>query len=45
VQLRAEQLEAHLRRELASIYVVHGDEPLIALEAAEAVRAAARNQA
>jgi DNA polymerase-3 subunit delta len=44
VQLRAEQLEAHLRRELASIYVVHGDEPLIALEAADAVRAAARKQ-
>jgi DNA polymerase III subunit delta len=44
VQLRAEQLEAQLKRELASIYVVHGDEPLIALEAADAVRAAARRQ-
>jgi DNA polymerase III subunit delta len=44
VQLRAEQLEAHLARELAPIYVVHGDEPLIALEAADAVRAAARKR-
>jgi DNA polymerase III subunit delta len=44
VQLRAEQLEAQLKRELRSIYVVHGDEPLIALEAADAVRAAARRQ-
>jgi DNA polymerase-3 subunit delta len=42
VQIRAEQLEAQLARELAPIYVVHGDEPLIALEAADAVRAAAR---
>jgi DNA polymerase-3 subunit delta len=42
VQIRAEQLVAHLRRELSPIYVVHGDEPLIALEAADAVRAAAR---
>jgi len=42
VQLRAEQLESHLGRSLAPIYVVHGDEPLIALEAADAVRAAAR---
>ena len=42
MQLRAGELEAHLRRELAPVYVVHGDEPLIALEAADAVRAAAR---
>jgi DNA polymerase-3 subunit delta len=44
VQLRAEQLEAHLRRELSAVYVVHGDEPLIALESADAVRAAARKR-
>jgi DNA polymerase-3 subunit delta len=44
MQLRAEQLAAHLARELASVYVVHGDEPLIALEAADAVRAAARKR-
>ena len=42
MQLRAEQLEPHLARSLGGIYVVHGDEPLIALEAADAVRAAAR---
>jgi len=42
MQLRAEQLEAHLRKTLAPLYVVHGDEPLLALEAADAIRAAAR---
>ncbi len=42
MQLRAEQLEAHLRKSLAPLYVVHGDEPLLALEAADAIRAAAR---
>jgi DNA polymerase-3 subunit delta len=40
--LRAEQLEAQLQKSLAPLYVVHGDEPLLALEAADAVRAAAR---
>ncbi|HEY7238597.1 MAG TPA: DNA polymerase III subunit delta [Burkholderiales bacterium] len=42
MQLRSEQLEPHLARGLGPIYVIHGDEPLIALEAADAVRAAAR---
>jgi DNA polymerase-3 subunit delta len=42
MQLRAEQLEAHLSKTLAPLYVIHGDEPLLALEAADAVRAAAR---
>jgi DNA polymerase-3 subunit delta len=42
VQIRAEQLESQLERSLASVYVVHGDEPLLALEAADAIRAAAR---
>jgi DNA polymerase-3 subunit delta len=42
VQLRADQLEAHLAKRLAGIYTIHGDEPLLALEAADAVRAAAR---
>jgi len=42
VQLRAEQLEAHLAKGLRPIYTVHGDEPLLALEASDAVRAAAR---
>ena len=40
--LRAEQLEAHLAKSLAACYTIHGDEPLLALEAADAVRAAAR---
>ncbi|HEX5093586.1 MAG TPA: DNA polymerase III subunit delta [Burkholderiales bacterium] len=42
--LRAEQLEAHLAKTLAPLYAVHGDEPLLALEAADAVRAAARRR-
>ena len=44
MQIRAEQLEAQLSKSLASVYVVHGDEPLLALEAADAIRAAARKQ-
>jgi DNA polymerase-3 subunit delta len=44
MQLRAEQLEAHLAKTLAPLYAVHGDEPLLALEAADAVRAAARRR-
>jgi DNA polymerase-3 subunit delta len=41
-QLRSDQLEAHLARSLAPLYVVHGDEPLLAMEAADAIRAKAR---
>jgi len=44
VQLRSEQLEAHLARDLSAVYAIHGDEPLLALEAADAVRAAARKR-
>ena len=44
MRLKAEQLTAHLQRELAPLYVVFGDEPLLALEAADAIRAAARSQ-
>lgn len=40
--LRAEQLEGHLGRTLAPLYAVHGDEPLLSLEAADAIRARAR---
>ncbi len=40
--LRLEQLEAHLARELRPLYVIHGDEPLLALEAGDAIRARAR---
>jgi DNA polymerase-3 subunit delta len=42
MRLRAAQLEAHLARTLAPCYTIYGDEPLIALECADAVRAAAR---
>lgn len=43
MQLRPEQLDAQLARSLAPLYVVHGDE-LLAIEAADAIRAAARRQ-
>ncbi|HSD53384.1 MAG TPA: DNA polymerase III subunit delta [Burkholderiales bacterium] len=41
-QVRADQLDAQLARALAPLYVVHGDEPLLAMEAADAIRAKAR---
>ncbi|MGF1528614.1 MAG: DNA polymerase III subunit delta [Candidatus Competibacterales bacterium] len=41
MRLRPEQLDAHLRRTLAPLYVVVGDEPLQAQEACDAVRTAA----
>ncbi|MBK6677870.1 MAG: DNA polymerase III subunit delta [Rhodocyclaceae bacterium] len=41
MQLRPEQLAAHLERQLAPLYVVHGD-GLLAIEAADLIRAAAR---
>jgi DNA polymerase III subunit delta len=44
MQLRAEELERHLSRSLAALYVIHGDEPLQSHEAADAIRAAARAQ-
>ena len=42
MQVRPDDLAAHLARKLAPLYVVHGDEPLTALEAGDAIRAAAR---
>lgn len=44
MQLRGEQLSAHLERELKPVYVLYGDEPLLVIEAADAIRAAARRQ-
>ena len=44
MQLRAEELERHLSRTLAPLYVIHGDEPLQSLEAADTIRAKARAQ-
>lgn len=42
MQVRPAQLAAHLAKGLAPLYVVHGDEPLLAIEAGDEVRAAAR---
>jgi DNA polymerase-3 subunit delta len=42
VQVRLPQLASHLAKSLAPLYVVHGDEPLLAIEAGDQVRAAAR---
>ncbi len=42
MQLRLNQLNAELAKGLAPVYVVHGDEPLLCLEAGDAIRAAAR---
>jgi DNA polymerase-3 subunit delta len=42
MRLRPEQLSAHLAQGLAPLYVIHGDEPLLAIEAGDAIRAAAR---
>lgn len=42
MQIRADQLEQHLARGLKPLYTVWGDEPLLAQEAADAIRAAAR---
>ena len=43
MQLAAGQLSNHLQRGLAGLYALHGDEPLLIQEAADAIRAAARN--
>ena len=42
MQLSADRLAAHLKGELRPVYTVWGDEPLLAQEAADAIRAAAR---
>ena len=42
MQLRAEQLAAHLQKGIGPLYTVWGDEPLMAQEAGDLVRAAAR---
>jgi DNA polymerase III subunit delta len=44
MQVRGDQLKAHLERGLRSLYTVHGDEPLLAQEALDALRAQARAQ-
>ncbi|MEO8298417.1 MAG: DNA polymerase III subunit delta [Burkholderiales bacterium] len=42
MQVRAEQLKASLSKGLRSLYTVHGDEPLLAQEVTDTLRAAAR---
>ena len=42
LQLRPAELGAQLARKLLPLYVVHGDEPLGVIEAADSIRAAAR---
>ncbi len=42
MQLKPDQLDAQLTRGLRPVYTIHGDEPLLAQEAADAIRAAAR---
>ena len=44
MQLAASQLTPHLQQGLRSLYTVHGDEPLLVQEAADAIRAVARTQ-
>ena len=44
MQLALAQLGAHLQKGLRSLYTLHGDEPLLMQEAADAIRAAARVQ-
>jgi DNA polymerase III subunit delta len=42
VKIKAEQLHSHLQKQLLPIYIISGDEPLLAQESADAVRIAAR---
>ncbi len=44
MQVAPNQLAAHLKKGLKSLYTVHGDEPLLVQEAADAIRAFARSQ-
>jgi len=44
MQLSPAQLPAHLAKGLRALYAIHGDEPLLAQEAADAIRGAARER-
>lgn len=44
MNLRPDQLSAHLEGALAPLYILFGDEPLLIIEAADAIRAAAKAQ-
>ena len=42
MRLNVDQLASHLQKQLASLYVVSGDEPLLAMEATDQIRQVAR---
>ena len=42
--LKGDQLASHLERELRPLYVLYGDDPLLVIEAADAIRAKSRQQ-
>jgi DNA polymerase-3 subunit delta len=42
VKIKPEQLHSHLQKQLLPVYIVSGDEPLLAQEATDTVRSAAR---
>ena len=44
MKLNSAQLGKHLQGNLSPVYVVSGDEPLLCQEAADAIRAATRQQ-
>ncbi len=44
MQVAFAQLDNHLNKGLKSLYAIHGDEPLLAQEAADAIRVMARTQ-
>lgn len=44
VKLRPDQLDSHLQRQLLPIYLVFGDEPLLAMEASVVIRNAVKSQ-
>lgn len=44
MQLAPAQLQPHLQRGLKNLYTLHGDEPLLLQEAADAIRSTARTQ-
>ncbi len=42
MQITSDELPRHLKNGLKPLYVIHGDAPLLAIEAADSIRAAAR---
>ncbi|MDR2507772.1 MAG: DNA polymerase III subunit delta [Candidatus Accumulibacter sp.] len=44
MRLRGDQLASHLEHKLRPLYAVYGDDPLLVIEACDAIRASARRQ-